>query len=168
MSDAKASELVKPSGHMTLTSTAFAHGAAIPKQYTKYGANRIPAMSWSGAPTGTHGFALLCGDPDAVPVCGHEWLHWAVVDIPADCTGIPEGGPAPAGARPLRTDYGQEEYGGPQPPAGTGMHHYHFAVYALRHKAVPIKSGATLAEIRAAVKSIALDQAILSGTYEKK
>jgi hypothetical protein len=168
VSDAGASELVKASGSMKLTSTAFAHGAAIPTDYTRYGKNRSPALAWSGAPPATQSFALVCGDPDAIPVCGHEWLHWAVIDIPAGTTSIPEGGPLPQGATALKTDFGDEAYGGPQPPARTGVHHYHFAVYALRAATLPVKSGATLADIRAAIRAAALDRAILTGTYEKK
>ncbi len=161
-------DLVKPSGRMHLTSTAFQEGGPIPQKYTMYGANVAPALEWSGAPPETASFALLCTDPDAMRVAGKEWVHWAVVDIPAGTTAIPEGGKLPAGARQLRNSYGKEAYGGPQPPAGSGVHHYIFALYPLTAKSLAVKPGDSLSALRDAVRKEALDMTTLIGTYEKK
>ena len=58
-----------------VTSTAFADGEMIPKQYTCDGANVSPPLSWSGVPAGAKALALICDDPDAP---GKTWVHWVV------------------------------------------------------------------------------------------
>jgi len=161
-------QLVTPSGKMQLTSPDLAGGQRIPDRHTLYGENVTPALSWSGAPRETKSFVLLATDPDAMRVASREWVHWAVVDIPAGTTSLPEGGKLPEGARELKNDFGNTSYGGPKPPPGTGVHHYHFALYALRALRLEVKSGASLEEIRKAVAAQAIDQAVLVGTFERK
>ncbi len=162
-------DLVKPSGNLKLTSSSFASGGPIDTKYTMYGQNISPQLAWSGVPAGTGSLALVCSDPDAMRVAGKEWLHWAVVDIPPSATGFAEGQKElPAGSRQLRNDYGKESYGGPQPPKGTGVHHYIFALYAVKAKSLPVKSGANLAAIRDAIRKEASDMATVAGTYEQK
>ncbi len=68
--------------------------------------NRNPHLAWSGAPSGTKSFALLCIDtdvpsrPDEVNKDGLEvpidlprveFVHWLLVDVPADVSAIEEG-----------------------------------------------------------------------------
>ena len=50
---------------LQLTSTAFQHGAAIPKRYTCEGEDRSPPLAWTGLPQNTHSVALIVDDPDA-------------------------------------------------------------------------------------------------------
>jgi Raf kinase inhibitor-like YbhB/YbcL family protein len=161
-------QLVASSGKMKLSSPAFGQSQRIPDKHTLYGQNVRPPLAWSGAPAETKGFALLVTDPDALKVVGREFLHWAVIDIPAGTTSLPEGGPALAGREELANDYGKAGYGGPKPPPGTGVHHYVFALYALRTAKLPLKPGAGLDGVRQAIKLEAIDQAVLVGTYEKK
>jgi len=161
-------DLVKPSGSLKLTSKDFQEGGTIALKNTSYGQNLSPELSWMGTPQGTGSFALICGDPDAKRVAGKEWLHWAVVDLPPETTSLPEGAKKlPGSARQLRNDFGKETYGGPRPPAGTGVHHYTFALYALKSKSLSVKSGVSLDAIREAIKVDVIDQAKLTGTYEK-
>jgi hypothetical protein len=49
-------------------------------------ANPSPAVAWSGAPGETVAYVLIFDDPDA-----GDYDHWAVVNIPADATGLIEG-----------------------------------------------------------------------------
>lgn len=92
-----------------------------------HGRNQRPDLSWSGAPHGTHGFAVSVFDPDAQP---HGWWHWFVVDLPASVHSLAGDASLPASAKALRNDYGDIGWGGPCPPPGPA-HHYRFTVYAL-------------------------------------
>ena len=94
-----------------------------------HGANRAPALQWSGAPAGTRSFAVTVFDPDAPT--GSGFWHWMVIDLPAASRSLPEGGALPAFAHAIRNDYGDKAWGGPCPPAGDPPHHYLFTVYAL-------------------------------------
>jgi len=161
-------QLVTPSGKMQLRGSELIDGQRIPDRHTLYGENVAPALSWSGTPREAKSFVLLSTDPDAMRVASREWVHWAVVDIPPDTASIPEGGKLPAGARELKNDFGKTSYGGPKPPPGTGVHHYLFALYALRVPKLEVKSGASLEEIRKAIAPQAIDQAVLVGTFERK
>jgi len=56
-----------------LRSPAFTSGAEIPVAYTCSGADRSPALSWTGFPPSTKSFALIVEDPDAP---GRTFIHW--------------------------------------------------------------------------------------------
>ncbi|MBL8459853.1 MAG: YbhB/YbcL family Raf kinase inhibitor-like protein [Zoogloea sp.] len=101
---------------MQLTSQSFADGAVIPGAYTFcipaaeghvcLGGNRNPQLRWSGAPSGTRSFAVICHDPD-VPSRGDDvnqedrqvpadlprtdFFHWVLIDLPETTTAIAEG-----------------------------------------------------------------------------
>jgi Raf kinase inhibitor-like YbhB/YbcL family protein len=99
------------------------------------GQNISPALSWSGAPSGTKSFALTVYDPDAPT--GSGWWHWVVFNIPANVTSLPKGAGdmksklMPKGAIQSRTDFGSDGYGGPCPPTGDKPHHYQIMVFAV-------------------------------------
>lgn len=128
---------------MKLTTTAFADGGVIPAEFAfgkpdaaarvALSANRNPDLAWSGAPSATRSFVVVCVDPD-VPSRGDDvnqegrivpaslprvdFTHWVLVDLPASTTSIargehsdgvtPRGKPGPAakgGARHGVNDY---------------------------------------------------------------
>jgi hypothetical protein len=88
------------------------------------GKNISPALSWSGFPDQTAGFAVTCYDPDAPT--GSGFWHWLVIDIPASVTSLAAG----AGAGNLSLPYGTADFGGAAPPPGE-EHRYVFAVHAV-------------------------------------
>ena len=60
---------------MKLISPAFEHNQRIPSKYTADGADVSPPLKWEGVPQGVKSFAIICDDPDALPVAKHIWDH---------------------------------------------------------------------------------------------
>ena len=95
------------------------------------GQNISPGLSWKNLPAGTKSIAVTCID---IHPLAHKWVHWMVINIPAESTGLPEGsspGKMPENSKELNNSFGSKGYGGPQPPKGSGNHTYIFTVYAL-------------------------------------
>lgn len=113
-----------PGDPLTISSPAFVDGDPIPTQYTCKGANIAPPLQWS-APLGG---ALVVDDPDAAS--STPYVHWIVIGI-APGSGATADGQTPAGGTTLPNSAGHVAYTGPCPPAGTGVHHYRFALYQL-------------------------------------
>ena len=152
-------------GAMTLTSSDVRDGATmVPEQvYTECsGGNVSPALSWSGAPTGTASFALTLYDPNGGP---HGWWHWLVANIPATTASLGKGA-SPSGALLLKNDYDHARYDGPCPPKGSGLHHYQFTLYAMP-AGVTFDPDGTPAANGAAIAKAALAKATLTGLYER-
>jgi len=98
--------------------TCAAHGG-------KAGTGLSPALDWSGVPAGTNNLAIVVTDLTA-----NGFVHWAVVGIDPASTGVADG-QAPAGGIAGKNGFGQNGWGGPCPPVGSGEHEYLFQVYAL-------------------------------------
>ena len=73
----------------------------------------------------------------------------------------------PAGARHMRTDYGQYTWGGPHPPAGHGPHRYQFTVFALDVPALDLPAEVSAAVVGFNLNAHALAKATLTGLYER-
>ncbi|HVC35672.1 MAG TPA: YbhB/YbcL family Raf kinase inhibitor-like protein [Chloroflexota bacterium] len=148
----------------TLRSTAFANGAAIPRQYTCDGADQSPPLEWSELPDGTTSLALIVEDPDAPH---GTFMHWVLYNLPPAppelAAGVPHQAIIANGARQGRNDFRRVGYGGPCPPRGPA-HHYHFSMYAL-NASPDLTPGATASELRAAMVGHTLGEAELIGTY---
>lgn len=150
-----------------LSSAAFKDGKRIPDRYTCTGKDISPPLAWSGAPEGARSFALLCDDPDAP---GGTWHHWAVFDLPADTRGLPEAYPTDATvgtSRQAVNDFRRTGYGGPCPPPGHGLHHYHFRLLALTVARLELGPKARCPEVAAAAQPHLLGEARLTGTYSR-
>lgn len=153
---------------LTLSSSAFAADAPIPRRYTCDGDDVPPPLSWSGAPEGTRSFVLIIDDPDAPDPAAPKtvWVHWVLYDVPAGARELPDGGGAgglPTGAREGSNGWNRVGYGGPCPPIG--RHRYFHKLYALDTElgdlGTPRKT-----EVERAMEGHVLDQAELVGTYE--
>src|SRR3954465_10560885 len=152
----------------TVTSTTLTDGGDTPDAQMSGlfgvpgGEDISPQLSWSGAPEGTKSYAVTVYDPDA-PTQSGFW-HWAVADIPATVTELPEGAGddtgsgLPAGAVQLPPDAGTPRFTGAAPPArgprpprfigaappaGPGPPRFFFGVHALDTESIGVPADAT-------------------------
>jgi Raf kinase inhibitor-like YbhB/YbcL family protein len=142
--------------------SAFKWGGRIPTECTGEGEDISPRLEWSGVPEGTKELALICHDPDAPLPRG--FTHWVVYGIPADATGIDQGGGGKFTEG--QNDFGNAGYGGPMPPEGHGTHHYYFWLYALDPE-LDAEPGLTRAELLERIEDHVIEQNRLVGTYER-
>jgi Raf kinase inhibitor-like YbhB/YbcL family protein len=165
---ALAAVLIGSQAHaMDLSSTGMANGAmlALAQVNTRCGGqNQSPSLTWSNAPANTRSFALTTFDPDAGG--GHGFWHWLVFDIPATVHGL-DVGAAPPGAVQGENDFGDHNYGGACPPAGSGLHHYVFTLYAIDSPGVPSGADANAKDAVAYLKSHTLATAQLTAVYQR-
>jgi Raf kinase inhibitor-like YbhB/YbcL family protein len=111
---------------MTLSSAAFAHGGVIPDCYSRVAGNVSPPLEWKNVPDSTRSFALMMRDIDAAR---RHYVHWVVLNIPADVRYLSEG----AGSRALGSgeSTGCGSYFGVVPDKEHQLHRYVFTLYAL-------------------------------------
>lgn len=152
---------------MTLTSPAFQHGGPIPKRHTGYAEDVSPELHWDRVPDGASSLAVACHDCDAPfvnPGGTYGVAHWVVYNIPATETGLPED-VAPDRFTTGPHQLGKQEYGGPLPPQGHGVHHYVFLLIALDLEPT-IEPGLSLWKLLDRVEPHVLAMNRLVGTYE--
>lgn len=140
-----------------LTSQDIHNGGNIPERFTCHGKDISPSLAWEGAPSQTQSFVLIMEDPDAP---GGTWLHWIVYNIPSIVLGFSQGERQGIGAI---NSWGKQGYGGPCPPSG--VHHYHFKLYALDTLLHLASSPANLEQVQEAMKGHILGTAELIGLY---
>jgi Raf kinase inhibitor-like YbhB/YbcL family protein len=143
---------------LAVSSPAFGPNTMIPTKYTCQGASISPALHIGEFPAGTKSLAIILHDPDAGRPGG--FTHWVVFNIDPTAD-IPEG--YKGGVQALN-GAAKAGYVGPCPP--TGVHHYHFMVYALDTRLeLSAKSGK--AELEKAMEGHILAQGDLVGLYSK-
>ena len=148
---------------MRLTSDAFADGEPIPERYGYRVENVNPPLSIEDPPSEVETLAVVVDDPDAMEPAGKVWDHWVVWNLPVDTTEIPaDFDPTTVGAIEGTNDYDEVGYGGPNPP--DREHTYRFLAYAL-DTSPNLASGATKADLEAAIEGHVLAEARLTGTY---
>lgn len=149
----------------TLRSIAFKDGEAIPRKYTCDGQNISPELTWSGAPAKTKSFALIVDDPNAARFNdGRTFYHWAMFNIPSDVTFLARG--HTFSYPHLSNDYDHKRYDGPCPPKGSGVHNYHFTLYALDQD-IPLMHTHSADRLKKYLDNTAHAKAELIGTYER-
>ncbi len=147
-------------GKLTVTSTAFIGGDAIPAKFTCVGQNVSPPLSWSNVPVDTKSFALVMDDPDA-PM--GVWVHWVVYNIPPGVTNLKENfNIADIKAINGLNDWRSAGYGGPCPPGG--KHRYLFKLYAL-DTTLESASDMTKQKLEGVMKGHILARGELMGTF---
>jgi len=196
---------------MKLHSDSFEHRMPLPSRIALgaadgFGGNRNPHLAWSDVPEGVRSFALLCIDPDApsdaslagkagveIPV-DHpraDFVHWVIVDIPADVREVAEGstsdgiavggksnpnGPPQAkqglndytgwfaNNADMRGDY--RGYDGPYPPPNDlRTHRYFFRLFALDVARLDLPERFDAREFLRSIQGHVLTEALTYGTY---
>jgi Raf kinase inhibitor-like YbhB/YbcL family protein len=113
-------------GVVSISSSAFVHGGAIPRRHTCDGVDVSPELAWGSLPSGVRSLALIVDDPDAPR---GTFTHWVVYGLSPSLRGIPEGA-LPKGAHQGVNDFRRTAWSGPCPPGGRS-HRYFFRLYAL-------------------------------------
>jgi Raf kinase inhibitor-like YbhB/YbcL family protein len=151
---------------MIVQSKSFQNEGVIPPRFTCLGVNVSPDISWSGIPSRTRSFALICNDPDAP---SGSWIHWVLYNIPITITHLPEnislGADVSDQIKPGRNDAGLPGYYGPCPPTGT--HRYFFRIYAL-DVVLKATEGLSAAEVMKLMEGHLLATGVLMGKFTKK
>jgi Raf kinase inhibitor-like YbhB/YbcL family protein len=138
---------------MTVTSSEFGPGVAIPNQYTCFTRHpQTPPLSWTGAPQGTRALALVMDDGG--PISGAPitpYIYWIVFNISPATPDIQAGRPPP-GALQADNSKGTVGY---SPPCPAHSHQYRFTVYALNAE-LPLRNGASLTAAWSAIAAHAI------------
>lgn len=143
---------------LTVSSSSFQ--GKIPVKYTGDGSDLSPALQWSGAPTGTKEYVVICDDPDAPTP--RPWVHWVLYGIAPATTALAEG--ASVGRSGLNS-WGGEGYRGPAPPHGK-PHRYFFKVYAV-DAVLGIAAGAEKDVVERAMRGHIVGEGEIVGTYQR-
>jgi Raf kinase inhibitor-like YbhB/YbcL family protein len=196
---------------MRIWSDSFEPRGRIPAQFAMgqadgFAPNRNPHLAWADVPADTRSLALLCIDTDAptdpatvgrddlqIPVDQPraEFVHWVLVDLPADVHDIPAAScsdgvtahgkqhpPGPRGTRQGLNDYtgwfaGSVDmagdyfgYDGPYPPFNDlRLHRYFFRLFALDVERLALPQRFTAGDVFHAMHGHVLAEAATWGTY---
>src|SRR5882757_1190772 len=152
---------------LNLTSSDIKPGAPIGSAhiYPRCGGRNLsPQLSWSGAPPTAKSLVLTMIDLDVKPT---QWSHWVVVGLPVSDASLPQGAKTlPGNARALVSNFGDAAYAGPCPPAGTGLHHYQFTIWALPTAELSLPADEKATELSATLSRLALERASLTGLVQ--
>ncbi len=159
-----------PNVNMIVTSPSFENDGYIPERFTCDGSTALtasggdinPELDISGVPAETKSLALIVHDPDA-PMAG-GFTHWLVWNINPKTPVIKEES-VPPGSLEGKNDSGKIGYIGPCPPSG--VHHYHFTIYALS-AIIDLKSGSDKKSLESEINKHLIAQADLVGLYQRK
>jgi Raf kinase inhibitor-like YbhB/YbcL family protein len=145
--------------NLKVTSPAFANNGRIPVKYSCEGEEDSPPLLITDIPAGTKSLAIILHDPDAPRKGG--FTHWVVWNINPGQNNIPENF---KGAQQGLNSAGRPGYMGMCPPSG--IHHYHFMVYALDTN-LDIDKKTDKASLERSMQGHVLAEDDLVGLYKK-
>lgn len=148
---------------MTLRSSAFEDGGAIPLRHSCEGDNVSPPLSWTGTPEEAEELALVVADPDTEDGVFH---HWLVLGIPATDAEVATG-EVPEGAVQAMGGSENPTWIGPCPPGGE-EHDYVFSLYPLS-RPLGLADGVELKTALDAIDDARLpgEEAVLEGRFRR-
>ncbi len=136
------------------------------------GKNISPEINISEVPKDAKSLAITIYDPNAPT--GSGWWHWIVYDVPASTKTIFSGDKKIApwvsfGKEGMfgRNDFGTQNYGGPCPPVGHGIHHYILTVYALSVEKLDLPKNASAALIGFNINANTIEQDSITAIYKR-
>jgi Raf kinase inhibitor-like YbhB/YbcL family protein len=146
---------------LTVTSSIFSSGGAVPVDFTCDGADHSPPLTLSAPPPDARSLAIVMDDPDAQ---GGTFTHWIVYNLRPDTMAIAESAdPATLGGISGTNDFKRLGYAGPCPPRFE-EHHYRFRIFALDALLHP-EAPATREGIDAAMNGHLVGEGTLMGVY---
>lgn len=154
---------------MTISSSAWPDGGAIPPTYGQSGGDISPPLEWTSVPDGIVSFVLVAHDVDSAVGNGtDDLLQWLVWNIPGGARSlpahVPQGAELPDGSRQISAT--GPYYRAPAAPASGPAHHYLFELYALDATIdVPSAGAKSPAETRAAVVAAMAGHVRAKGAY---
>lgn len=145
---------------MKILSPEFEENGYIPKKFTCEGKDVSPPLEIKDIPEKAKSLCLIVDDPDAP---AKVWVHWVLFNIPIQEKIEENTHPGTQGIN----DFNKNDYGGPCPPVGTGVHRYFFKLYALNIH-LSLKEGASKEQVEKKMEGHILESYELIGLYEKK
>ena len=143
---------------LMVSSPAFKANESIPVKYTCEGSSINPPLEIGNLPKEAKSLVLIMDDPDAPKGTFDHWIMWNIpVQAKIDENSVP--------GKEGKNGVNQNKYIGPCPPSG--VHHYHFRVYAMDGMLeLPIET-----DKKALIKAMeghTIAAGELIGLYEKK
>jgi len=150
---------------LEVSSVAFEAANPLPISATADGVGAPPPIAWQGVPPDAQTIVLLVEDPDAP--FPEPFVHWLVYDIPARVAGIDAQSEAQQHWKEGKNSRFQSGFTPAAPPAGHGLHRYHFQVFAL-DIALGLEADAGRSSVLEAMTGHVLAWGELVGTYERE
>ncbi|MFL5294800.1 MAG: YbhB/YbcL family Raf kinase inhibitor-like protein [Phenylobacterium sp.] len=153
---------------VVVTSEAQHPDGRLDDRCSAYHDNISPPLTWTQVPD-AKAWAIVVEDPDAPQE--QPFVHWMIWNIPGETTSLPEGLPnSPKLVTPLDAVQGRNGmhghgWFGPRPPAGHGLHHYYFQVFALNER-LEMGPETPLVELLNALKGRTIASGEMAATYE--
>lgn len=159
---------IEPTAVVAVTCPSQHADGKLDDRHSAYHDNISPPLSWTRVPD-VAAWAVIVEDPDAPQ--DEPFVHWMIWNIPAEVDALPEGLPNSefvgvlGGA--IQGHNGRHGHGwfGPRPPAGHGLHHYYFQVFALNER-IEMGPDTELKELLNALKGCTLASGEMAATYE--
>jgi Raf kinase inhibitor-like YbhB/YbcL family protein len=153
---------------IVLTTASVDQDGHLEDRHSAYHENRSPPLVWTPVEN-VAAYAIVVEDPDAPRE--HPFVHWLIWNIPAEATSLPEGLPNEAslgvigGAVQGVNGAGKIGWYGPRPPAGHGLHRYHFQIFALAER-LTFGPNTPVETLVSALKGDTLADGMMVATYE--
>src|SRR5687768_10332819 len=147
---------------MIIKSPAFNDASKIPQQYTSEGPNISPPLHFDNVPENAKSLLLLVEDSETT---GKPRVHWHVYNIPPTCQGFGEGRIVEGAQQGLSND---NTFGYEGPGSSENEQFYLFKLYALDTVLAIKPEDSIRKNILTAIEGHVIEEATLTGKYQRK